>query len=265
MTLNLNKVGKPICKIVGGKYNGHIVSVSDSHGDITPDKDDPNPLIKEFKRLNISKDSKLQHTINPNTERQILYITGCSGSGKSNYTRKYLEEYKKKYKSHPIYLFSSLTEDESLDSIKPKRIIIYESLVSDPIEISELAKSCCIFDDIDVISNKKIREAVYSVLNQVSEIGRHHSITAVVTCHLPSNGHETRRILNESSSITYFPHSASAKIKDMLDNHVGIDRQTFRKFKKLNSRYVTIFRHYPQLYLSENSVGLLNEDSDDDD
>ena len=65
------------------------------------------------------------------------------------------KDYKKKYKNHPIYLFSSLTEDESLDSIKPKRIIIYESLVSDPIEISELAKSCCIFDDIDVISNKK--------------------------------------------------------------------------------------------------------------
>ena len=105
---------------------------------------------------------------------------------------------------------------------------------------------------------------MYSILNQVLEIGRHHSITAVVTCDLPSNGHETRRILNESSSITYFPHSASAKIKDMLDNHVGIDRQTFRKFKKLNSRYVTIFRHYPQLYLSENSVGLLNEDSDDE-
>ena len=54
------------------------------------------------------------------------------------------------------------------------------------------------------------------------------------------------------------------KIKDMLDNHVGIDRQTCRKLKKLNSRYITIFRHYPQSYLSENSVGLLNEDSDDE-
>jgi hypothetical protein len=48
MTLNLNKVGRPVCKIVGGKNNGHEVSVSDSHGDITPDKDDDNPLIKEF-------------------------------------------------------------------------------------------------------------------------------------------------------------------------------------------------------------------------
>ena len=104
---------------------------------------------------------------------------------------------------------------------------------------------------------------MYALLNKVLEIGRHYSITAVVTAHLPSNGHETRRILNESSSVTIFPHSASGKIKDMLENHVGVDRKTFKMFKKLNSRYITIFRHYPQLYLSENSVGLLN-DSDDD-
>ena len=222
--LNLNKVGRPVCKIVGGKYNGHLVSVSDSHGG-GAEADDDKDVIKEFKRLNISKDSKLQHTINPNTERQILYITGCSGSGKSTYTRKYLEEYKKKYKNNPIYLFSSLTEDESLDSIKPKRIIIDDSLVDDPIDIDDLSHSCCIFDDIDVISNKKVREAVYSLLNKVLEIGRHYSITAVVTAHLPSNGHETRRILNESSSITIFPHSASGKIKDMLEAHVGVDRK----------------------------------------
>ena len=155
MPLNLNKVGKPVCRIVGGKYNGHVVSVTDSQGEITPDEDSDNPLIKEFKRLNTSKDSKLQHTVNPNTERQILYITGCSGSGKSTYTRKYLDEYKKKYKNNPIYLFSSLKEDKSLDSIKPQRIIIDESPVTDPIDIEDLANSCCIYDDIDVIGNKK--------------------------------------------------------------------------------------------------------------
>ena len=53
MTLNLNKVGRLVCKIVGGKYKGHVVSVSDSHGgvDITSDKDDPDPMIKEFIKL----------------------------------------------------------------------------------------------------------------------------------------------------------------------------------------------------------------------
>ena len=27
--LNLNTVGRPLCRVVKGKYNGHIVSVSD--------------------------------------------------------------------------------------------------------------------------------------------------------------------------------------------------------------------------------------------
>ena len=60
------------------------------------------------------------------------------------------------------------------------------------------------------------------LLNKVLEIGRHYNITAVVTAHLPSNGHETRRILNESSSITIFPHSASGKIKDMIEAHISL-------------------------------------------
>jgi hypothetical protein len=113
--LNLNKVGRPVCKIVGGKYNGHAVSVSDSvgGGSVANAEGSDNEIMKEFKRLNISRDSKLQHTVNPNTERQILFVTGCSGSGKSTYTRRYLEQYKKQYKNNPIYLFSALTEDKS--------------------------------------------------------------------------------------------------------------------------------------------------------
>jgi uridine kinase len=66
------------------------------------------------------------------SERQIVYITGRSGSGKSTFTRKYIEEFKKRNKKiQDVYLFSSLKEDESLDSIKPKRIKL-ETLVDDP-------------------------------------------------------------------------------------------------------------------------------------
>ena len=60
---------------------------------------------------------------------------------------------------------------------------------------------------------RKVREAVYDVLNQVLEIGRHYKIHCVVTNHLPTNGKDTRRILNEAHTVTYFPHSAGGKIK----------------------------------------------------
>ena len=208
--LNLNKVGRPLCKVEKGKYNGYIVSVSDQQPN---EEEDNEELIKEFKRLKIPNDSRFQHMPDTTREREILYITGCSGSGKSTYTRKFIEQLKKAKKDIPIYLFSALPDDESLDSVKPLRIQLDESLIEDPIDIKEFADSVVLFDDIDVIHDKKIREAVYKIMNMGLEIGRHYKINMVITNHLPTNGRDTRRILNEASSFTYFPHSANAKIK----------------------------------------------------
>ena len=205
--LNLNKVGRPLARIDGGKYSGRVVSVSDQFAN-DKQKEPSDNLIKEFRQLKIANDSKFQHIPDTTKEREILYITGPSGSGKSTYTRKYLEQYKKKYKNRPIYLFSSLPSDESLDKVQPERIKLNETMHTDPTKVEELRESICIFDDIDVISDKKIREAVYDILNQVLEIGRHYKIHCVVTNHLPTNGKDTRRILNEAHTVTYFPHSA---------------------------------------------------------
>ena len=260
--LNLNKVGRPLAKVEGGKYSGHVVSVSDQFAN-DAEKDDA--LIREFRQLKIANDSKFQHLADTTKERSILYITGPSGSGKSTYTRKYLEQYRKKYKQHPIYLFSSLPSDESLDKIKPKRFKIDDSLHTDPIKVQELSESVCIFDDIDVISDKKVREAVYNILNQILEIGRHYKITCIVTNHLPTNGRETRRILNEAHTVTYFPHSAGGKIKYLLEEYVGLDRKQMAHIKRQRSRWCTVFKNYPMAYLLEHEVALLNVMDDDDD
>jgi len=259
--LNLNKVGRPLCRIDKGKYNNMLVSVSEeSRGDAKDDDE----LMKEFKRLQISNDSKFQIVPDLTKERQILYITGASGSGKSTFTRKYIEELKKKKKDTPIYLFSALKEDESLDSINPQRITIDESLIDDPITLEELSDSVCIFDDIDVIPNKKIREAVYNLLNQILETGRHTRTWCIVTNHLPTNGRETRRILNESHMFIYFPNSANGRIKYFLQEYVGLDKKAIIYIKKQQSRWACIYKHYPQIYLLEREVGLLSELNDDE-
>jgi len=165
--LNLNDIGRPLAKIIGGKYDGKQISVSDKFGDQNDET-----LIKEFKQLKIPNDAKLQQVPDTTKEREIIYMTGPSGSGKSTYVRKYLEQFKKKNKDHPIYIFSSLPEDESLDAVKPQRIRLDESIYQDPIAIEDLSDSVVIFDDIDVISDKKIRDAVYNILNKTLEIGR---------------------------------------------------------------------------------------------
>ena len=113
--LNFNAIGRPLCRIVGGKYDKKVRSASDK----LSSKDDDETLMKEFRLLKIPKDAKIQQIPDTTKERQIIYMTGPSGSGKSTYTRKYLEQWKKNNKDKDIYMFSSLPDDESLDEVKP--------------------------------------------------------------------------------------------------------------------------------------------------
>ena len=95
-------------------------------------------------------------------------------------------------------------------------------------------------------------------MNQGLDIGRHYRVNMVITNHLPSNGKDTRRVLNEASSFTYFAHSANAKIKYSLENYVGIDKKMISYFKKQNTRAVTIFKQYTMVYLTDHEIGLVN-------
>ena len=255
MTLNFNQVGKPVAMIKGGKYDKKLIYIN-------PDLNDHDAT--DFKHLKIANESKFQQVPDTTTERQILYITGPSGSGKSTYTRMFLEEYKRKYKDREIYLFSSLKEDESLDKIKPKRFKIDDSLWKDPLNAEELKESVCNFDDIDVITDKKIKEAVYKIMDNVLEIGRHFKITAVITNHLPTNGLFTRRILNEAHCYIFFPHSAGGKIRYLLQEYLDIDKKMVSYFKNANSRWCCIFKNFPMAYMLEHEIGMLHANEDDD-
>ena len=247
--LNFNNVGKPICVITGGgKYDKKVISLDADADDKT-----------YFNKLKISNDSKFCPVPNTKSEREIVYITGCSGSGKSTFTRMYLEQYKKKYKTREIYMFSSLkrrfkSRFYQAQKIHNRREFIYWS------NQDRRFKRFSIY--IDVISNKKIKDAVYDNLNQALEIGRHFGVTIVVTNHLPTNGIYTRRILNEASLIVYFPQSAGGKIKYLLSVYLDIDKTQIKYWKQCHTRWVCIGKNYKQYYITEHEVSVLNLDSE---
>lgn len=255
MSLNFEKNGKPLCKIVGGKLNNKIVYCC---GD--EDDEDKN----SFKSLKLNLDAKFQHIPNTNSERDIIYCTGPSGSGKSTYVRNYIMQYRKAYKHNNIYLFSHLKEDETLDEIPNlKRVKIDDSLHEDPLNVEDFKDSCTIFDDIDVIGDKKIREAVYTILNQILEVGRHHKVSCLITNHLPTGGNNTRRILNEAHCVVYFPSSGTARqLNYLLKDYVGLDKNDIKFIKKCKSRWCCIFKNYPMVAMCERNIYLLNNDDD---
>jgi hypothetical protein len=206
-------------------------------------------------------DSTIQQIPDKNSERSVLYITGQSGSGKSFYTKNYIVEYHKMYPKNELYIFSSLADYPTLDKLKyTKRIKIKEQpFLEAEIGAIDFAKSLCIFDDCDVISNKIIKLKVYKLLNEMLEIGRHHNVSVIFTSHNATMGLDTKRILNECHSITLFPKNLGGKTsKYLLDGYIGMDKDQIKKLKKVNSRWVTILKTYPQMVISEKEAYVLN-------
>ena len=150
-TLNLERVGRPLAVVEGGVLKGKLVCVADEI--------ERNQVKHKFKKIDLPVGSKFQIVPNTLKEREIIYICGPSGSGKSTFTSNYLTQYKKKYPENPIYIFSALSEDDVLDKIPGiKRIQINKALLSDPLSADDFQDCCCIFDDIDVLGDKKVRE-----------------------------------------------------------------------------------------------------------
>jgi energy-coupling factor transporter ATP-binding protein EcfA2 len=259
MSFNFEKLGRVFATIDGGKLDGKIVSVAIPDGE---------QATKSYTEIPL-KDGKYQQIPNINasktSKREILYITGPSGSGKSTYTLNYIKQYKKRFPKNETWLFSALAEDETLDKIKPKRIMIDDRLITEPIQVEDFKDSLTIFDDIDVIKNKDQRGAVYDLLNAILETGRHFNISCIITNHLPTAGKDTRRVINECHSVTYFPQSGSAgQMKRLLQDYLGLDNSTLKRIRKLNTRWATVFKNFPMCIMTERLVFTLNPDDSDD-
>lgn len=255
MALNFDKVGRNLARIEGGKYNNKTVSIN---------MEDDDDVKKSFTKLKLPDGGKFQQIPDSTKEREICYITGPSGSGKSTYCANYIKEYKKLYKKNNIYVFSALKDDESLDVINPKRIKIDERLVTEPLTVGDFYNSLVVFDDIDVISQKEWRKAVYHLLNEILETGRHHKVSCLITNHLPTARDDTKRVLNECHSITYFPHSGNkSTMKRLLLEIVGIDKEDMIKIKKLKTRWATIYKNYPQIAMTEKDMWILADEDDE--
>lgn len=226
--------------------------------------DDIKKIVKE--EFNKKKNSEIsipdgEFEIIPNTKtRECVYAAAPSGSGKSYWVSKYIKQYNKQYPKNPVYLFSKVENDPSLEGIKNliKVNIDYE-LVDDPIDATELANSLVVFDDTDTIKDKEIRNAINDLKNDLLETGRHNSTHVVITSHLISNYKESRIVLNESHLITVYPSSGSSyQIKYALKQYFGLDSNQISRIFKLNSRAVTLKKVYPQMVIAEKDAYLLS-------
>jgi len=219
-------------------------------------KEDDIPMLNGngFLKLELDEDHRFEPSFNKANERMIWFIAGMSGSGKSYATGQLLKKYKKLYPKNDIYIFSSVDSDKSLDALKPKRIKLDELLTED-LQSTDFANSICIFDDVDCLTNKAIKNKVLSIQNQILQKGRHDNVSCIVTSHVYNDGATTKMILNESVRIMIFPSNANGRnLKYLLENYLGFDRHQVKYIKSLKTRPLTICKTYPQLIISDGLI-----------
>jgi len=208
--------------------------------------------MENDKVIELPDDSTFQPIPNPDTKiREVWYVAGQSGSGKSYFARGIAENYKKLFPEREVYLISKLDEDETLDKMKigkPKRISL-QSLVDDPPDIKEFEDCLVIFDDFDTLS-APFEKVVLKLIEDLAIMGRHTRTSLLILSHYLTNYKKTRLILGEANYLVLYPLATAFKaLKYVCENYGGLNKDDIIGLKKLG-RWVLIAKNYPSYVLS---------------
>lgn len=208
----------------------------------------------------VLNDTKLMPIIDPTVERQVFYITGMSGSGKTTYVNMLIDSYTKFYKGkRKVFLFSNKEWDNSYTSKHITKIQLNEELLDDPLSLDELINSFVIMDDIEGVPNKAIEKELDRIRDLILQQGRQYKITFAYVSHLANNYKQTRTILNECHCVVVFPYMTTAySLKYLLEKYFGFDKRQIQKFQKLNSRWVCLWKSPTICAMHENGAYLVN-------
>lgn len=197
---------------------------------------------------------------NEKKARDVFYICGPSGSGKSYVAKAIAQEYHTMHPDRSIYLVSKLTEDSTLDKLKYLIRIDPAKLLENPItDLEPLNESLVIFDDIENF-DKATDKVIQDLVNQIASTGRHNNTSMIYITHLLSDYKRTRLVLMEATGYVLYPQSTgSHALNYMLKTYVGMDAKESQALRKAGSRWVYIRKHYPSVIVTEHSAKIMNQ------
>jgi len=135
---------------------------------------------KNTKNVDLDDDGQFQLLPSPDPEkREVFYIAGASGSGKSYIAKGIAECYKKLFPDRECYLVSKLGEDSTLDALPFLNRVNIQSFIDDFPELDEFKDCLVIFDDYDTLTGnaekvvgKLINSRTLSISSGVPEEAR---------------------------------------------------------------------------------------------
>ena len=210
-------------------------------------------------KIDLPDDGQFQLVPSPDPEkREVFYIAGASGSGKSYIAKGIAECYKKLFPDRECYLISKLGEDSTLDALPFLKRINIQTFIDDYPELDEFKDCLVIFDDYDTLTGIA-EKVVGKLIDDLATMGRHTNTTMLCLSHYLTNYKKTRLLLNEATHIIVYPMATSFHaLGYLLKTHIGMTKDDVRDLKKMG-RWVCVYKHYPQWLLSTQHARVLNK------
>jgi hypothetical protein len=208
-------------------------------------------------KIDLPDDGQFQLIPSPDPEkREVFYIAGASGSGKSYIAKGIAECYKKLFPDRECYLVSKLKEDSTLDALPFLKRIDIQTFIDDYPELDEFQNCLCIFDDYDTLTGPA-EKVVCKLIDDLATMGRHTNTTMLCLSHYLTNYKKTRLLLNEATHIIVYPMATSFHaLGYLLKTHIGMTKDDVRDLKKMG-RWVCVYKHYPQWLVSPTHARVL--------
>ena len=221
-------------------------------------------LVDEVKNKAVELQDGGQFQILPSPDpnkREVFYIAGASGSGKSYVAKGIGEAYKKIHPDREVYLISKLGEDSTLDSMKPKpKRLNIQSFIDDYPDLNEFENCLVIFDDYDTFTGDA-EKVIHKLIDDLATMGRHTNTTMLCLSHYLTQYKKTRLILNEATHIVVYPQATSYHaLRYLLKNYVGIGEDEIKAMRKWGSRWLCFGKNFPQFVLSQHKAQMLHID-----
>ena len=199
-------------------------------------------------------------------KREVWYIAGASGSGKSHIAKGIAEQYMKQFPDRQVYLISKLEADDTLDSMKGRQCVRLKpaKLVETPLKTTEdlkkLSDSLVIFDDYDTFQGKE-QKVIQQLIDDIAIMGRHENITMLCLTHYLTNYSKTRLLLTEATHIVVYPLSTGAHaLNYLLKTYLGLEKEEIGAIRRGGSRWVMLYKNFPNYCVTETEAFLLHED-----
>lgn len=215
---------------------------------------------KEDKSVTLDDEGIFELLPSPDPKkREVWYIAGQSGSGKSYIARGLADMYHKLYPDRGVYLISKLKEDETLDKLKFLKRLNIQSFIDDYPDLEEFKDCMIIADDYDTLTGDA-QKTIEKLIDDLAIMGRHTNTTMLCLSHYLTNYKKTRLLLNEATHIVVYPLSTSYHaLRYLLKSYVGVDEDDLKRQRRLGSRWLSYAKGFPQFMIAQKTAELLHQ------